>query len=663
MTDSQRLLSSSKHAAKSSDAQSLLPTVSNAAPDGLPVPLGAQLRNPRRLLACARRTVAATSWTNRLVLLTLALLALRVLPLPFTAPIPLDHPIPRLIVAAEAEHARRAASEPRTLDEAYARYVARHDGRRPPKGYDGWYNFAVRHGACRIDGFDELYDSLRVWWGVDGREMRDRMERMGAAPAIQRVTVTDGKVVRRAERVGAGSGDTSDETASGALEEMLAALIDEGVRLPDVDFFVNQLDEPRVVVPYELRTELETRGKRRKPRSPQLDEFVLNDGGAPGSRPAYDVVRQSCPPSSPARQTRLSPEPGTNPHVSQRYTSAFAAPAKLGMFLAQPQLERKTWCGQPDLQELHQAFVRPLSFSWTDRLFPIFSNSKIEGFNDILIPTWYQWFDKMPYDESHDVEWKGKANQMYWRGTNTGGRSLGLNWMGWMRSRLVSKVNRLIEWRHEDKVIFASADNRTLAAILPSSALNSALTDVAFAGPDHHGDAASLESQLTEPSFRFTEGGYVPFSNNYLFKAILDMDGTAYSGRFPTLMKSRSAVIKSQLFTQALDDTLIPWYHYVPLSVRFSELYNLLAYFFGLANVPRFAAEQGLPPLAPASLDAIRRGVAHEEALYAVAVRGRAWAFECARRDDALVYVYLLALEWARLCADDRDGDAWSMLL
>lgn len=31
-----------------------------------------------------------------------------------------------------------------------------------------------------------------------------------------------------------------------------------------VDLFVNQLDEPRVVMPYEVRIELEARGRRRK---------------------------------------------------------------------------------------------------------------------------------------------------------------------------------------------------------------------------------------------------------------------------------------------------------------------------------------------------------------------------------------------------------------
>ncbi|GJN92931.1 hypothetical protein Rhopal_005974-T1 [Rhodotorula paludigena] len=617
----------------------------------------------------ASSLVLRMSWTNRLVLVTLVLLGIKLLPLPFTAPIPVPHPVPALLARAAQTHAQRRANEPQTLEQAVERYRARHDGRRPPKGFDAWYHFAVRRGACRIDGFEGLYDALRVWWGVEGAEIRQRMDRMGGeeSSALGRVRVRDGRLVgwdeMRQEGVGTGARDMENQYARVAWSEMLQGLIDEGVRLPDVDFFVNQLDEPRVVLPYEERVALEARGRRRRPRPVQLDEFVLHELNAPNAPAAYDVIRQTCPPGSAARRAPLSPLPGANPHISQRYTSRFTTPVSRGAFLFDPELERTSWCDQPDLQELHQTLSRPLSFSWTDGLWPVFSNSKIDGFADILVPAWYQWLDKMPYEEGKDVEWKGKANQLYWRGTNTGGRSVELNWMGWMRSRLVSKVNRLIEWGHQERVILASSDNKTMTAVLPSTALNAALVDVAFTATDHHGEDGSLEAQRTEPSFRFTSENWIPFSTNYLFKAVLDMDGTAYSGRFPSLMRSRSAVFKSRLFTQALDDTLVPWYHYVPVSVRFSELYNLLAYFFGTASVPRVAAQQGFPELSPRDLDAVRHGVAHEEELYRIAMQGREWAQKCARRDDALVYAYLVALEWARLCGDDREGDAWSLVL
>ncbi|GAA6014398.1 hypothetical protein JCM10207_005447 [Rhodosporidiobolus poonsookiae] len=640
------------------DPESLLPRLGSA--------LRSTARNPLGVVASLGRFLAAISTTNKLVLLTVALFLIKVLPLPFTPPIPLVHPIPALLRAAEAEHLRRIGSAPQTLEAAYARYVQKH-GRRPPKGWDAWWAFARRKGACRIDGFDEMYRSLGVWWAVEGAEVRERTEAIARSglSTLGRVRVREGRVQDKERMQSEEVRSGGESFARSALEEMVQALVDEGVKLPDVDFFINELDEPRVVIPYNLRRELEQRGKKRRPRAPQHEDIVVHDINNPNEakRPTYDVIRQSCPPSSAARRARLSSLAGSSPHVSQRYTSPFTTSPRLGSFVTKHDLERESWCDQPDLQELHQTFSRPLNFVWTDQLFPVFSNSKIEGFNDILIPTWYWWTQKMPYRDNEDIEWHGKANMLYWRGTNTGGRSIGLNWLGWMRSRLVSKVNRLVEWAHYDAVLLAAADGTTLSATLPSTALNSALTDVAFAAPDHHGEPDSLELQRTEPSFRFTDIPYVPFPTNYLYKAVLDMDGTAYSGRFPTLLASRSAVFKSRLFLQALDDTLIPWYHYVPVSLRFSELYHLLGYFFGVSSAPRLAVEQGFPPPGARDIDAVRRAVAHEEDLKRIAEQGREWAQKCARREDALVYVYLLVLEWARLARDDREGEAASLVL
>ncbi|GAA5893905.1 hypothetical protein JCM6882_003124 [Rhodosporidiobolus microsporus] len=672
------------HAKKTSDPLLPSPSTQSSPPPSsswrLP-PLRALPTHILHLPSTLLRLLLALSPVNKLVLLTLALFLLKVLPVPYlTPPILLPHPIPSLIRRAELAHQARLAAAPKTLEEAYALYV-RKRGRRPPRGWDGWYQFAVANGACRTaDGFDELYSSLEVWWGVTGGEIRARMEAMGGrdANALGRVRVREGRVVGWEEMeeqgVGRGMDNMGESYARRAWVGMMQGLIDEGVKLPDVDFFVSQLDEPRVIIPYELRTSLEQRAKKRNPRPLQTEPLVFHDINAPSAPPSYSTIRRACPPSSAARQSPLHPHPGEAPHVSQRYTSAFTTSPSTGSFLSDPVLERRSWCDQPDLQQLHQLFVRPLSFSWTEQLFPVFSNSKVEGFNDILVPPWYHWFEKMPYREEEDVEWKGKANQLYWRGTNTGGRSIGLNWFGWMRSRLVSKVNRLIEWGHYETVLLPQppsphSGNKTtfLPAVLPSTALNSALTDIAFQAPDHHGDPSSLASQRTEPSFRFVtpEGHYTPFPTNYLYKATLDLDGTAYSGRLPALMASRSAVVRSNLFFSTLDDALEPWFHYLPLSVRFSELYHLLAYFFGASSSLPHASAQGFPTPGKATLAAVRTSAPHEDELYRVAERGREWAQRCARpREDSLVYAYLLVVEWARICKEEgREEGRWDLVL
>ncbi|GAA5825479.1 hypothetical protein JCM11251_007003 [Rhodosporidiobolus azoricus] len=651
-------------------------------PASSPLSLSTLLAFPSRISSLPR-TLVHLSLTNKLVLLTLVLFLVKILPIPLlTPPILLPHPIPGLIQKAEQAHYTREAAKPKTLEEAYALYVQKR-GRKPPRGWDGWYHFAVGNGACRTsDGFDELYRSLEIWWGVTPAEIRARMDAMGGedANALGRVRVREGRVLEwdemEREGVGRGTVGMGESYVWTAWKGMLDGLVEEGIKLPDVDFFVSQLDEPRVVIPYELRHSLEQRAQKRNPRLFRTEPLLFSDINEPSAPPSYSVLRRACPPSSPARRAALSPHPGEHPHVSQRFTSSFTSLSRTGAFLSDPRKERQSWCDQPDLQDLHQLFIRPLSFSWTEQLFPVFSNSKIEGFNDILIPPWYHWFQKMPYMEEEDVEWKGKGNQLYWRGTNTGGRSLGLNWLGWLRSRLVSKVNRLIEWGHYETVLLPQPpssrpthQNKTtyLPAIIPSSALNSALFDVAFQAPDHHGDASSLESQRTEPSFRFVpDGRYTPFETNYRYKAVLDMDGTAYSGRFPALMQSRSAVVRSNLFYSTLDDTLEPWYHYLPLSLRLSELYNLVVYFFGASSSLPHISSQGFPPPSASTLQAVRTSEAHEEELWKVAERGREWAQKCARpREDSLVYAYLLTLEWARICAEDdkREEGGWDLVL
>lgn len=164
---------------------------------------------------------------------------------------------------------------------------------------------------------------------------------------------------------------------------------------------------------------------------------------------------------------------------------------------------------------------------------------------------------------------------------------------------------------------------------------------MAFVAPDQ-GDADSLAAQRGEPSFRFSER--VAFEANYQAKAMLDLDGTAYSGRFLALMQSRGAVFKAQLFKEAVGHGLVPWFHYVPVSVRLQELPSLLGFFFGVGGVEREGKGE----------DKASRAVGHLDELKTIAEQGQEWAKKCARREDHMLYAYLLALEWGRLLSDDR---------
>lgn len=78
--------------------------------------------------------------------------------------------------------------------------------------------------------------------------------------------------------------------------------------------------------------------------------------------------------------------------------------------------------------------------------------------------------------------------------------------------------------------------------------------------------------------------GYKPrmsqdVSRNYRFE--LDVDGNSWSGRFRRLMLSSVLVLKATIFREYWSDSAIPWLHYVPVSVDYSDLWNILSFFRG----------------------------------------------------------------------------------
>nr|GAT43851.1 predicted protein [Mycena chlorophos] len=168
------------------------------------------------------------------------------------------------------------------------------------------------------------------------------------------------------------------------------------------------------------------------------------------------------------------------------------------------------------------------------------------------------------------------------------------------------------------------------------------------------------------------------------------MDGVGYSGRFMALLASDSVPLKATVYDEFFAGWIEPWVHYIPLSAAYSEIYNVVAYFSGPAPAVLNAA--GLSSLISSSAtgytyfgapspeqqeyhegdpdeDATRaqeRRVALVQAgqqssegdrrLRRIARAGKQWKATMGRKVDMEVYVYRLALEYARLWADDREA-------
>jgi hypothetical protein len=105
-------------------------------------------------------------------------------------------------------------------------------------------------------------------------------------------------------------------------------------------------------------------------------------------------------------------------------------------------------------------------------------------------------------------------------------------------------------------------------------------------------------------------------------KIVLDIDGNGISGRLYGLLRSTSAVMRQSIFREWHDERLVPWLHYIPLSMDMSEL----------AEITRFLLEDD----------------AGMNIMKLIADAGREWSKKVLRKEDMQIYMFRLLLEMAR---------------
>ena len=85
------------------------------------------------------------------------------------------HPIPPLLALGEKRWEELLSRQSRTLNEAVREYTRRY-GRRPPKGFDIWWDFATMHNLLLPDEFDRINLDLAPFFALPKEEMTRRME-------------------------------------------------------------------------------------------------------------------------------------------------------------------------------------------------------------------------------------------------------------------------------------------------------------------------------------------------------------------------------------------------------------------------------------------------------------------------------------------------------
>jgi hypothetical protein len=553
----------------------------------------------------------------------------------------LQHPIDLLISTARhtSNQWQQQAVLSHSIEEAVFEYQSRY-GIPPPPSFDKWYEFATSRGSLVIDTFDQINDDLLPFWAIEPTKIREMTGHMLERPWTE---VGGIRIANGSTYIGPHVVPTHRWLLNGAT-----SMINKFSEwLPDMDLALNINDESRAPIPWLVMEDLTNRAISARSRlnaTKDLQNFSpqLWPGTFMAAKPVYSPKTYSqyfaeasispsftkygvvgCPPESLARTTSW--------WKKESFCSKCVAPHSLGPFLSNWTLSGSL-CHQPDLANLHGFHLSPSSFKPTTSLFPIFSQSKIPGFSDILFPSPWNYQDKVVYDSTKDRNFSEKEDTVFWRGATSEGFAIAGNWKGMQRQRFVHLAN-------------FTPNDTALNLLLPSSpprtdfqfhnvpvsevlaAINISATFVGESIRCYDRDCADQDRELP-----FAHP--VDFQEHWKYKYLVDFDGAGLSGRFLPFLESQSLVFRAASFRQWFEERLTAWKHFVPLDTRLHDFWGLMAYFGGLEQHGHHS---------------------HQAEAERIAEDGKEWASRVLRKEDMEIYMFRLLLEWGRIIDDRRD--------
>ncbi|EXJ73106.1 uncharacterized protein A1O5_04255 [Cladophialophora psammophila CBS 110553] len=541
------------------------------------------------------------------------------------------HPIHQLVAQSESDLQTLRARQSRSLSDAVAEYRRRYK-LPPPPHFDKWYNFAKKRGVELIDEYDTIYHQLLPFWALEPAVIRERTrEAIGFDNALIAVMIRSGKVTKIE-----GGGDMY-EWHRDATPIMLKDFIKY---LPDMDLAFNIHDEPRVVMQHDdLLHHVQVAQNENMPKaynaqtlknewSPRAEdlgegirikEYKTTRFNRFAHQPTWSNSRISCSPESAARICLNDSCPDNVTAYSDlplgfiRNTTAFS-----------------DICNSPSMEKSFGFFDRPNAFDVTHDLFPIFSQSKISSFQDILYPSPWYFVGRVKYQPERDMSWEEKVPTMYWRGSTTGGFSRDGGWRRQHRQRFLTKIQPLNTAKVLELDTNSSAEDSLWREKTISAADMAHYFDVKFTyiGQCDPGDCDAQREYFgtVEP---------VDMFDALASRFLLDIDGNAFSGRYYAWLLSKSLVYKLAVFREWHDEWLRPWVHYIPLGLIGDEYAESVRYF-----------------------DQEEAGKVEGKR---IAEQGRSWAQNVLRNEDLEVWYFRLLLEYGRLIDDNRHNIGFSL--
>jgi hypothetical protein len=490
------------------------------------------------------------------------------------------HPIERLYLDGKRQHEAMLVRQSKTPAEAVIEYRRRYQ-REPPTGFEEWAELALRKGLVLIDEFDGMTKAFDPFIRLDSSILRQVLaETPHDLPEFVEVNITSSKINWSADRSGSYFGE--------AIQSWLSSDPAYMSILPNTTILVNTFDEPKTVMPYGLLVN----GTRETDYKAKVDVISL------GREHPWTNVTLSCAATSPARRNIIVPSLDKIQFVSNL-------------------TESQDVCTHRDFEGKHAFLNMPETLRLIHAPLPVWSQAAPSTFQDILFPSPYyekHWAD---YNAEVDTSWEDKKNSIYWAGATTGGHSTPENWRGLQRQRMVLNTMRKTG-PHNITLLEQIKGRKVWKQVAANSTSLQSLFDI-FIGNVGQCDEPSCE----EMKKAFAEKGDTAMQASQANKYVLDMDGNGFSGRYYRLLRSNSAVVKQTILKEWHDDWLLPWVHFIPLSLDGSEIWEMMRF-----------------------LGSTERG---DEIGADIAMRSTEWAAKVLRRVDTELVVLRLVLEYARL--------------
>ncbi|KYK60789.1 Lipopolysaccharide-modifying protein [Drechmeria coniospora] len=544
------------------------------------------------------------------------------------------HAIDKLIYDAQHHFAGLLSKRSKTVSQAAQAYRKQRN-RHPPPGFDKWFEFAQSQGAVIVeDFFDQIYHDLEPFWGLDPALMRREASQSDMTINIRNGTASTG----------------SDWFWTKIWHNMIKEIESH---LPDMDVAINPMDEPRLVVPWEDVDGYMAKAalsKRLPKPNTVVSEFEnlpepktghlagdVSDKAWEDTKPYWHLVRRGCAPSSLARTTPEQDSFVDPPEISTKHAEAHMYKGYVSNYTLSNDL-----CHQPDLQGLEGILIEPLSVSTTKVMFPMFGGSKLMVNNEILLPPAMYWNEEERFTggDDHGVSWGEKQDVAIWRGVATGGKNRESNWRGFQRHRFISMANGTKVAQVE------SGEARPENFVLPDPQYNVRPQSEQRLGKwiDEWSDMAFIDLSCETPQdgkcnytdFYFQIVPGLKMAEQFSSKFLPDIDGNSFSGRYLGFLRSTSLPIKATIWREWHDSRLVPWKHFVPMDNRYSDFYGIMEYFLGYQGTG-----------------------SHDAAAEKIATEGKEWAEQVLRKEDMLIYVMRLLLEYARVLDPRRETMGW----